>query len=197
MLAFGLPAADENDIVAAVRFALDAREAASAPRAGPIRTASGRTRRSRSASASAPGRRASTAPADPRYQVLGNAVEQAIALARHAPPGQILVAGAAAPLAAVHYLLREERGSAGTASRSACHRVLGPRLRPRRRRPRPGSAFVGREVELRAVRDLWREVLLRGAQRSVLVAGEPGVGKTRLVDEFLQKPRARRTGRSR
>jgi len=43
--------------------------------------------------------------------------------------------------------------------------------------------FVGRETELAALEQAW-EVAKRGSRRVVLVAGEPGIGKTSLVGEL-------------
>ena len=48
---------------------------------------------------------------------------------------------------------------------------------------RPRGAFVGRQAEVAAVQKVWREVL-DGRAKAVVVAGEPGIGKTRLVAEF-------------
>src|SRR5437764_3978280 len=46
------------------------------------------------------------------------------------------------------------------------------------------SPFVGRATQLERLRTVWAGVQLHGARRLVLVAGEPGVGKTRLALEF-------------
>jgi DNA-binding SARP family transcriptional activator len=47
------------------------------------------------------------------------------------------------------------------------------------------SPFVGRAAELATLRAAWREASA-GRARLVLVSGEPGVGKTRLVDELRE-----------
>ena len=47
------------------------------------------------------------------------------------------------------------------------------------------SAMVGRESELAALDDEWK-IVQSGALRAVLVTGEPGIGKSRLIHEFLQ-----------
>jgi DNA-binding SARP family transcriptional activator len=49
--------------------------------------------------------------------------------------------------------------------------------------PRERSPFVGRERELAALREDWRQAR-SGERRLVLVAGEPGIGKTRLTREL-------------
>jgi DNA-binding SARP family transcriptional activator len=45
------------------------------------------------------------------------------------------------------------------------------------------TAFVGRRAERRRLTELWRETAA-GPAHLVVVTGEPGVGKTRLVEEF-------------
>src|ERR687895_605663 len=45
------------------------------------------------------------------------------------------------------------------------------------------AAFVGRAAERRRLTELWRESE-RGHAQLVLIAGEPGIGKTRLVEEL-------------
>ncbi|HWB68511.1 MAG TPA: AAA family ATPase, partial [Solirubrobacterales bacterium] len=52
--------------------------------------------------------------------------------------------------------------------------------------PRRGVAFVGRTEELGLLSQLWAESIA-GTRQIVLVGGEPGVGKTRLVTEFAQR----------
>jgi DNA-binding SARP family transcriptional activator len=49
------------------------------------------------------------------------------------------------------------------------------------------SPFVGRARQLESLRAAWAGVQLHGARRLVLVAGEPGVGKTRLALEFARR----------
>ena len=46
-----------------------------------------------------------------------------------------------------------------------------------------GPFFVGRELEVESLTSAWKQTL-EGRRRAVLVAGEPGVGKTRLVREL-------------
>src|SRR5205807_2662193 len=43
------------------------------------------------------------------------------------------------------------------------------------------SPFVGRRAELNRLRASWGGVQMHGDRRIVLIAGEPGVGKTRLA----------------
>ncbi len=65
----------------------------------------------------------------------------------------------------------------------SCFRVIGAKARPSpvpvRRAP-----LIGREAELTTLRALWREVEA-GAGRTLLLLGEPGAGKSRLLQEFF------------
>ena len=49
----------------------------------------------------------------------------------------------------------------------------------------PSFAFAGRSGQLEAVRTAWKEAIEQRRQ-AVLISGEPGVGKTRLVTEFVR-----------
>lgn len=55
--------------------------------------------------------------------------------------------------------------------------------------PVAGDLFVGREQELAQLGKLWKSAA-QGHRRGVLVAGEPGVGKTRLAAEFSRSVHA-------
>ena len=48
------------------------------------------------------------------------------------------------------------------------------------------TALIGRDSELEALRDGWSRGVA-GERRVMLVAGEPGVGKTRLITEFARR----------
>ena len=48
---------------------------------------------------------------------------------------------------------------------------------------------MGRAAELARLRNAWREVCERGSRRLLLLAGEPGLGKTRLALEFARGAR--------
>jgi len=49
--------------------------------------------------------------------------------------------------------------------------------------PSADAVFVGRENEIERLDAAWKEAVV-GTRRSVLIGGEPGVGKTRLAAEF-------------
>jgi len=103
-------------------------------------------------------------------------------------------------------LLREELGAAPAAELQGLHQRLlagesagpprGPDLPrsggPRRvplpslLSPREPSALVGRKHELDVLRTAWRHARA-GSRGLVLLAGEPGIGKTRLMSEFAHE----------
>ena len=63
--------------------------------------------------------------------------------------------------------------------------AAGPRQAPvRKARSRPASPLLGRERELVTVQSWWRAAADGGPHRFGLVAGEAGIGKTRLVAEL-------------
>jgi class 3 adenylate cyclase/tetratricopeptide (TPR) repeat protein len=60
-----------------------------------------------------------------------------------------------------------------------------------------GTAFVGRRMELGQFTALLEEVLSHGQGHSLLLRGEPGIGKTRLIEEFERIARAKGLSRHR
>jgi predicted ATPase/DNA-binding winged helix-turn-helix (wHTH) protein len=59
----------------------------------------------------------------------------------------------------------------------------------RARVPTQHSVLVGRETELQQLHD-WSAAAMRGQRTIVFVTGEPGIGKTTLVEEFLRQAAA-------
>ena len=57
--------------------------------------------------------------------------------------------------------------------------------------PRFDASLVGREREWETLKSAWQSVVANGHSRVVLVEGDPGVGKTRLADDFLRSVTAR------
>jgi DNA-binding SARP family transcriptional activator/tetratricopeptide (TPR) repeat protein len=103
-------------------------------------------------------------------------------------------------------LLRDELGAAPAAEIQSLHQRLiageplapptdgaptdraapRPVPLPRALSPRERSAFVGRAPELERLRELWRQASTEAAHFA-LVAGEPGIGKTRLTSELARE----------
>ncbi|UGS36087.1 BTAD domain-containing putative transcriptional regulator [Capillimicrobium parvum] len=95
--------------------------------------------------------------------------------------------------------LRDELGAAPAAEMQALHQRLlagesGRRAvaeqppaaaLPRRLSPPERSIFVARGRELEVLRTAWNDARA-GTRRLVLVGGEPGIGKTRLAQEFAR-----------
>ena len=66
------------------------------------------------------------------------------------------------------------------------HRVLGPTEAETRLEARAGvrPPLLGRGVELAALREAWSRVAATGDRRVVSLTGEPGIGKSRLVEHL-------------
>ena len=89
-----------------------------------------------------------------------------------------------APSAPTRALADELRAAAAKADATPLALPQPPAFMRRRFR----SAFAGRERELSALQDAWRSVA--GGERALaLVAGEPGIGKTRLTMELARRLR--------
>ncbi|MCB9572184.1 MAG: protein kinase [Kofleriaceae bacterium] len=72
--------------------------------------------------------------------------------------------------------------------RARVYRLRGPKERAQRLRERAradAKRLIGRELELKALRDVYRDVLVTRRKRHVLLVGDTGVGKRTLVTSFL------------
>jgi class 3 adenylate cyclase/tetratricopeptide (TPR) repeat protein len=130
-----------------------------------------------------------------RYGLLGNAVNIAARLSDAAASDEILVSEET--LAAETYFF--ETGDTtllplqGVARPVAVRNVHGraPVITRFAARTRRGlSPFVGRKDELKALEAALRQSL-SGRARTIAILAPPGVGKTRLAEEFLQRPATR------
>jgi class 3 adenylate cyclase/tetratricopeptide (TPR) repeat protein len=131
------------------------------------------------------------------YTAVGDTTHLAARLQQMAEPGQILLSEDTARLVR-GYVALESRGPVAVRGLSApvvVHAVSG---RGDRRSllqapdQRPLSHFVGRDPELRALRDLLVEIEA-GRGQAVSIVGEPGVGKSRLLLELQRALAGRRT----
>src|SRR6185312_1817933 len=112
------------------------------------------------------------------YGAVGEVVGQAAALQARARPGSALV-GPVTRAAAGHLFAWGAAEPDGTYLGPPMPRIAGHRLRP-------GGPLVGRQAELAALGTALREAA-RGHGSVVLVTGEPGLGKTRLVQECRRR----------
>jgi DNA-binding NtrC family response regulator/tetratricopeptide (TPR) repeat protein len=100
------------------------------------------------------------------------------ALAAQADPGSVVVSAGAAGLLGRHFELEPlptERGSA------AAHRLVSAAERTAGR-----TRFVGRERELRLLAERFEQARA-GEGQVFLIGGEPGIGKSRLLQEFRRR----------
>jgi adenylate cyclase len=132
---------------------------------------------------------AGASPAVPTA-VVGDVPAVAAALAHRAMPGTILVSAATARRgeALAHLEALPPLAVAGQPAPMAayCVVVLRPPLGLQAQRGERGwSPFTGREAELALLHSRWAQAQ-QGYGQVVGIAGEPGIGKTRLLREFRQ-----------
>jgi len=115
------------------------------------------------------------------YGAVGEVVGQAAALQARAKPNTALVGPVTRAAAGHLFGWGDEMPGAGSAAYlgAPMPRIAGHRLRP-------GGPLVGRQPELAALGTALREAA-RGRGSVVLVTGEPGLGKTRLVQECRKR----------
>jgi class 3 adenylate cyclase/tetratricopeptide (TPR) repeat protein len=122
------------------------------------------------------------------FLVTGEAVNLAARLQQAAEPGEILVGErtfrSVEPLArTVAPRSLRVKGRAGPITAYAVERML-PAGSYRRRR-RPFGPFVGRESELTLLRSLVERAVENGRPHLITIVGEPGIGKSRLLEEVV------------
>jgi class 3 adenylate cyclase/tetratricopeptide (TPR) repeat protein len=181
---FGAPVAYGNDDERAVRAALELhREAAQ------LRDGSGEALRLHIGIASGEVVAAVIrGGARPKYAVTGDTVNLAARLDALAQSGQTLISDAL--YATVSHLADTEGlGEVAVKGFDKPQRVWSVRgLRPAAAERRP---FVGRHNEMRQLRGALDAVLESGAGVVICVRGEPGIGKTRLIEELRSDAMAR------
>jgi transcriptional regulator with AAA-type ATPase domain len=117
---------------------------------------------------------------DAQRAVLGGTLDR---MAQRASPGLVHVSGITAPFLVRHFELRgDERPQADGGSAFIVVRPDPSGLGAWRRL----TPFVGREVEMDVLRSRG-ELASRGRGQVIGLVGEPGVGKSRLVWEFLHE----------
>jgi class 3 adenylate cyclase/tetratricopeptide (TPR) repeat protein len=184
MAVFGIPSVHEDDALRAVRAAAEMREALEALNKE-LERERGVTIASRIGVNT--GEVVAGDPTAGHALVTGDAVNVAARLEQAAAPGEILIGEATLRLVADAVVADavEPLTVKGKSAPVAAHRL---------EHVAPGAAgvlrhldapMVGREDELRLLRDVFEETVRERACRLVTVLGAAGVGKSRLTEEFL------------
>ena len=178
MALFGYPQAQENDAERAVRAALAIQRALADLNA-------------RNAKTGAPelsariGLETGSVVVDAAGEVFGDAPNIAARVQAAAEPGSVLVTGSVQRQVAGLFVV-EDKGAhelKGVAQPLSLYRVVRASGGGRRGGARTLTPFVGREEELGLLARRW-ERACAGEGQLVLVVGEPGLGKSRLIEEF-------------
>lgn len=126
-----------------------------------------------------------TMPGDD-FRVVGDSVNTASRLQTAAQPGEVLLCADTAAMIRGQVSVEsvEPLRLKGKARPVPAWRVTDPVLRADDR-PGPAAPFIGRTDELEELRHGFRRATLRRQVCLVTVLGMPGIGKSRLVQEFL------------
>jgi len=212
----GLPVASEDDAGRAIRLALalvDALDGIGSDVEPELRLALAVQRGVALVRRAQPGRRgAGNATADPppgaAFEIEDATVAFAHKLARQARGAEILVGGRVFRAARADWTFEAlaaidlpDEPAAGSSTgripiddetdpgvkRARVYRLRGPKERAQRlRERRDAGRLYGRDLELKALRDAWRDVLVSRKKRQIVIIGDTGVGKRILVRKFLE-----------
>lgn len=192
---FGAPVAHEDDPVRAVRCALDMIQGIDRQLGARLRRESGtdfRIRAGLDTGEVVVGNVGTDLMFE--YTAMGDAVNVAPRMQAAAEPGTVLVTAAmhrfVAPI--VESVDRGEIEIKGKAERVRAYEITGMKAAPGRLRGLAGleSALVGRDQEFARLEEAY-EVVRAGQGRVACVIGDAGLGKSRLLAEFLATARAR------
>lgn len=133
------------------------------------------------------------APADEQagFRVVGDTVNVASRLADLATAGRILVDGRTVDLTshAIDYGPRRRKRAKGLSEPLPTFEALGVRavMPGRSSGKKAAGAFVDRHAEIAQLETELRTATRRGRSRVQVVSGEPGLGKSRLAEEFARR----------
>jgi class 3 adenylate cyclase/tetratricopeptide (TPR) repeat protein len=192
MAAFGVPTAHEDDPARALRAAYRMRR-----RLGSLNSEISRThgvRLEMRIGVNTGDVLAVTAPRPGGAMVTGDAVNAAARLEQAAEPGQVLV-GERTARAARGFRFQEKgplelKGKSEPISAFLLfeqEEAEGPAREPERGIPGVRAPLVGRDAELDLLSSLYDRVTSEGTPHLVTISGDPGVGKSRLTAEFLER----------
>src|SRR5262249_54864868 len=122
------------------------------------------------------------------YELQGSTRSFARRLASEASGGEVLVGGEVFRVARGDWNFEELPAVALAPDALAkVYPLRGPKQREQRMRERAGdAALVARELELKALKDAYRDVCASRRKHHVMILGEEGVGKRSLVTAFLR-----------
>jgi predicted ATPase/class 3 adenylate cyclase len=187
---FGFPAAHEDDAERAVRAALLIRKAAEVIK---VKGESVQMRAGLATGLVIVGDRAEGSKASHELQVMGETPNRAARLQGLAEPGGIVIDNPTRRLVGRMFDLKARPAATikGFDMPVASWDVVGEAaIESRFEALRSGETpLVGREEELRLLTLRWRQVK-SGSGRVLLVSGEPGLGKSRLVSAFEERVKA-------
>jgi class 3 adenylate cyclase/tetratricopeptide (TPR) repeat protein len=195
MAAFGVPAAHEDDPARAMRAAHRMRKRLGSLNAEIVR--SHEVRLEMRIGVNTGEVLAVTAPRPGEAMVTGDAVNAAARLEQAAEPGQVLV-GERTARAARGFRFREQgplelkgKSEPISAFQLVEEEEEPPPGQPERGIPGIRAPLVGRDAELDVLTSLYDRVASEGTPHLVTVSGDPGVGKSRLTGEFLERVESR------
>jgi len=128
---------------------------------------------------------------DPQLTVIGDPANVASRLQRVARPGQVVISERAKRLCSSQIHLRRlgDVRLEGRVSRMVAYVAVAPTVSVDGGREDRGTTLVGRSAELEQLMGLY-DRLVEGHGNLVLLTGEGGIGKSRLLAEFLSALRA-------
>jgi class 3 adenylate cyclase/tetratricopeptide (TPR) repeat protein len=137
---------------------------------------------------------ANTDPTADQNLATGDAVNVTARLEQNAPAGEILIGEVTYELVRNHVEVeRLELTLKGKPEPVPAYRLIDVRAEPIARLGAAAAPFVGREAEMDVLRGAFAEVSTSRSARLVTVIGDAGVGKTRLISDFIGRVEAEAT----
>ncbi|MEO5939873.1 MAG: AAA family ATPase, partial [Candidatus Limnocylindrales bacterium] len=134
---------------------------------------------------------ANTDPNADQNLATGDAVNVTARLEQNAPAGEILIGEVTYELVKRHVEVeRVELMLKGKPEPVPAYRLLDVRSGPVAPAAASAAPFVGREAEMDVLREAFEEAAASRTARLVTVIGDAGVGKTRLISDFIDRVQA-------